>query len=93
MLPLFRSLNLRIPSLARIQTVPLHQVPKRGLACCSKPSDMASQCPDQQTVRRYLQQSHERIFENNRKWVASKKEADPAFFDKLASGQSPEYLY
>ncbi|RJE25281.1 carbonic anhydrase [Aspergillus sclerotialis] len=54
---------------------------------------MASQSSDQQTVRRYLQQSHERIFENNRKWVASKKEADPAFFDKLASGQSPEYLY
>jgi len=45
------------------------------------------------SMSRYLQQSHERIFENNRKWVASKKEADPAFFDKLAAGQTPEYLW
>ncbi|PLN86853.1 carbonic anhydrase [Aspergillus taichungensis] len=52
-----------------------------------------AQSPDQQTVRRYLQQSHERIFENNRKWVASKTDADPAFFDKLAAGQQPDYLY
>lgn len=40
----------------------------------------------------YLKQSHERLFENNRKWVASKKEADPEFFTKMAAGQSPDYL-
>jgi carbonic anhydrase len=45
------------------------------------------------TISRYLQQSHERIFENNRKWVAEKKEEDPKFFEKLAAGQKPEYLY
>ncbi|KAI3054690.1 hypothetical protein CBS147353_11405 [Aspergillus niger] len=41
----------------------------------------------------YLRQSHERIFENNRKWVAAKTHADPEFFEKLAAGQKPEYLY
>jgi carbonic anhydrase len=40
----------------------------------------------------YLHQSHKRIFENNRKWVASKIESDPEFFTKLAAGQTPEYL-
>lgn len=33
------------------------------------------------------------IFENNQKWVSAKKEGDAAFFDKLAAGQTPEYLY
>lgn len=42
---------------------------------------------------KHLQDSHSRIFDNNRKWVASMKTEDPAFFDKLASGQNPEYLY
>jgi hypothetical protein len=40
----------------------------------------------------YLKDSHERLFENNRKWVAAKKEVDPEFFKKMAAGQSPEYL-
>ncbi|KAA8649302.1 carbonic anhydrase [Aspergillus tanneri] len=46
-----------------------------------------------QSVRRFLEQSHERIFENNRQWVASKQQNDPEFFTKLAAGQTPEYLY
>lgn len=33
------------------------------------------------------------IFENNQKWVAEKLNADPAYFNKLAEGQHPEYLY
>ncbi|KAF9883080.1 hypothetical protein FE257_004114 [Aspergillus nanangensis] len=44
-------------------------------------------------VSQYLKQSHERIFENNRKWVATKRQVDPDFFTKLAAGQKPEYLY
>jgi carbonic anhydrase len=42
--------------------------------------------------KRYLEQSHERLFENNRAWVQAKKEADPDFFQKLNAGQAPEYL-
>ena len=37
--------------------------------------------------------TYEEIFENNKKWIASKKEQDEDFFKKLAQDQSPEYLY
>ncbi|KAH8591060.1 carbonic anhydrase family protein [Bisporella sp. PMI_857] len=43
--------------------------------------------------RDHLDASHERIFENNRKWVASMRENDAEYFTKLASGQIPDYLY
>jgi carbonic anhydrase len=33
------------------------------------------------------------IFENNRQWVSERLEADPDYFQKLASGQNPQYLY
>lgn len=33
------------------------------------------------------------MFANNRKWVASKLDIDPDYFEKLAKGQSPEVLY
>jgi carbonic anhydrase len=41
----------------------------------------------------HLGTSHERIFDNNRKWVESMKADDPDFFVKLGSGQNPEYLF
>lgn len=37
--------------------------------------------------------SYETIFENNKKWIADKLGQDADFFKKLATGQSPEYLY
>jgi hypothetical protein len=46
-----------------------------------------------QEVRKYLQQSHDRIFENNKKWVAEMKGKHPEFFENLSAGQSPEYLW
>ncbi|MBA0884067.1 carbonic anhydrase [Flavobacterium undicola] len=33
------------------------------------------------------------IFENNKKWIARQLQTDPAYFDKLGAGQSPEILY
>jgi carbonic anhydrase len=55
--------------------------------------DLAPKRPDHhRTISHYLQQNQDRIFENNRKWVAAKKEADPQFFEKLSAGQAPEYL-
>lgn len=36
---------------------------------------------------------YERIFENNRAWVAQKTGADPDFFKRLAREQNPEVLY
>lgn len=43
-------------------------------------------------MNRYLQQSLEALFANNRTWASTKRATDPAFFDKLAAGQSPNYL-
>ncbi|MBR9998204.1 MAG: carbonic anhydrase [Cyclobacteriaceae bacterium] len=36
---------------------------------------------------------YQRIFENNKKWIASKKEKDKDFFVKLARDQNPDFLY
>ena len=33
------------------------------------------------------------IFEENARWVVTKLEKDPAYFDKLARGQNPDILY
>ncbi len=33
------------------------------------------------------------IFENNKAWVSEKLSNDPQYFDHLAQGQSPEFLY
>ncbi len=44
-------------------------------------------------VRKYLQQSHERIFENNKKWADEMRKRNPEFFKSLDAGQSPEYLW
>ncbi|RFU29772.1 hypothetical protein B7463_g6556, partial [Scytalidium lignicola] len=41
----------------------------------------------------YLQQNQERIFANNKSWVATKLNEDSQFFEKLSSGQHPDYLY
>jgi hypothetical protein len=42
---------------------------------------------------KYLEENQSKIFANNKAWVASKLEADPSFFENLASGQHPDYLY
>lgn len=37
--------------------------------------------------------NYNQIFENNRKWVASKTASDTDFFKKLATDQDPQFLY
>ena len=37
--------------------------------------------------------SYEKVFENNRQWVAQRTAADPHFFEHLSQGQTPEFLY
>ena len=44
-------------------------------------------------VRKYLQQSHDRIFENNKKWADEMRKRNPSFFSNLTAGQAPEYLW
>jgi carbonic anhydrase len=55
---------------------------------------MASEDPEKvQEVRKYLKQSHDRIFDNNKKWAAKMREDNPEFFTDLTRGQNPEYLW
>jgi carbonic anhydrase len=55
---------------------------------------MASEDPEKtKEVRKYLQQSHDRIFENNKKWADEMKAKKPEFFKDLTAGQAPEYLW
>ncbi|ORY10809.1 carbonic anhydrase [Clohesyomyces aquaticus] len=44
-------------------------------------------------MQKYLTQSHDRIFENNRVWAEEQKKKNPEFFAKLKEGQSPDYLW
>ncbi|GAP86990.1 putative carbonic anhydrase [Rosellinia necatrix] len=44
-------------------------------------------------ISKYLQQTHDRVFDHNRTWAAEQTEKDPEFFAKLSAGQSPEYLW
>jgi carbonic anhydrase len=37
--------------------------------------------------------SYNQLFENNKRWVDATNEQDPEFFSKLASGQSPKFLW
>ncbi|AQG80433.1 carbonic anhydrase [Spirosoma montaniterrae] len=36
---------------------------------------------------------YEKVFENNREWVASQLAQDPTYFSQMALGQEPEFLY
>jgi len=53
---------------------------------------MADHCANP-SHSKFLRQDLKVIFKNNQEWVASKKTDDPAFFEKLNSGQYPDYLY
>src|SRR4051812_7159021 len=37
--------------------------------------------------------AYNEIFENNKRWVASKVATDTEFFEKMADSQKPDYLY
>jgi len=37
--------------------------------------------------------TYQQIFENNKKWVAQKKASNKDFFENLAKGQNPDFLY
>ncbi|KAH3947540.1 carbonic anhydrase [Parastagonospora nodorum] len=55
---------------------------------------MAAEDPEKtKEVRKYLQQSHDRIFENNKKWADEMRKKKPEFFSDLTAGQAPEYLW
>ncbi len=47
----------------------------------------------EEEVSRYLTQTHERVFAQNRAWAAEQRARDPSFFARLSAGQTPEYLW
>ncbi|KAI1092258.1 carbonic anhydrase [Rostrohypoxylon terebratum] len=47
----------------------------------------------QSEISKYLQQTHDRVFEHNRAWAEEQRRRDPDFFAKLSAGQTPEYLW
>lgn len=49
--------------------------------------------PPPAELSKYLAQTHDRLFDNNRAWAAAKATTDPGYFAKLSAGQSPEYLW
>jgi carbonic anhydrase len=40
-----------------------------------------------------MQQSYQKLFENNKKFVEEKLKLDPQYFEKMADGQAPKYLF
>lgn len=40
-----------------------------------------------------MEKSYNQLLENNKAWVETQKATNPEFFNKLAEGQSPQYLW
>lgn len=40
-----------------------------------------------------MEKSYHQLLENNKAWVEKQKSTNPEFFEKLAEGQSPQYLW
>jgi carbonic anhydrase len=40
-----------------------------------------------------MNETYRKVFENNRKWIESHTSKQPDFFEHLAKGQSPEFLF
>ncbi|KAI6087609.1 carbonic anhydrase [Hypoxylon rubiginosum] len=47
----------------------------------------------QSDISKYLEQTHDRLFEHNCAWAEQQRKKDPEFFSKLSAGQTPEYLW
>ncbi|KAJ2891223.1 carbonic anhydrase [Zalerion maritima] len=65
----------------------------RSIQLPALPSVLNWRTMDKSSISTYLRQSHDRVFERNAEWAAQQRAKDPDYFTKLASGQSPEYLW
>jgi carbonic anhydrase len=43
--------------------------------------------------RSQLMDKYDKVFEDNRRWVAEQNATNPEFFTKLGAGQNPDFLY
>merc|ERR1712000_473440 len=53
----------------------------------------ATTMAEKQEIIKHLQKSHDKIFENNKKWAEAKRTQEPDYFERLSAGQTPEYLW
>ena len=82
------------PSLRNPAFTSYHQqYPTLGNRYYSSSSAASGPTEDDDMNRKFIETSHDRIFDNNRKWVAAMQASDPKYFEKLSSGQIPDYLY
>ena len=40
-----------------------------------------------------MDKQYKKVFENNRRWAAEKRASDAEFFERMAQGQDPDFLY
>lgn len=90
-------LGLRLVSASRISR-PLLRTSIASTRFCSNTSSSSSkpQPPAEDNhakMSNYLQETHDRVFTQNKEWAAKQRAKDPEFFTRLAAGQSPEYLW
>jgi carbonic anhydrase len=48
---------------------------------------------ENEELDKIIQQDYDKLFVNNRDWVKEKLAQDPTYFEKLALGQAPKYLF
>jgi carbonic anhydrase len=48
---------------------------------------------DQERMNRNIEASYEELLKGNQIWIDRTKEEDPAFFQRIAAGQSPRFLW
>ncbi|RGP69998.1 carbonic anhydrase [Fusarium sporotrichioides] len=65
--------------------------PDSTTSSASKPTSWRNMAD--KDITKYLQQSHDRLFVNNREWAENKAKVNPDFFKNLTAGQAPEYLW
>ncbi|KZL66328.1 carbonic anhydrase [Colletotrichum tofieldiae] len=82
-----------IPLRAQHRRHSLQQTSGFSHTAASRASDRPDPKMADQDIERYLKQTHDRVFENNRRWAEEKKKQDPNFFVSLSQGQAPEYLW
>ncbi|MFN4994642.1 MAG: SulP family inorganic anion transporter [Bacteroidota bacterium] len=48
---------------------------------------------NKEELKKSMEESYERLFKNNEKWVTDKLKLNPTYFTNLAKGQTPQYLF
>lgn len=90
-------LGLRLLPAPRLSARPLRSTIASSTRFCSSSSPTSKPTvpieENHAKMSNYLQETHDRVFAQNKEWAAKQRAKDPEFFTRLAAGQSPEYLW